>query len=238
MMRLLIQQNLQRKFIQLITGAVVVSLIAGCAAHGRGFTQDGDDCSAAKSAGAGALIGGLLGAAINGKEGAMKGAAAGAVVGGLGCIAMNYHSKQVRSASQVNKEYKDQHDELPEKPVVTSYSITAPREVVRGNNVSVNSAITVVDGRKQSVDRVEEKLFIVDSEGQRKQIKSKEAKNTGMNQGGEYENTFSFTPPTGVAQGNYRLESEVYVNDKLAKTVRAPIVFAYAPRGATVIALK
>jgi len=213
---------------QVITVLIITTLITGCAANGRGLAQDGDDCSAAKSAGAGALIGGLLGAAINGKEGAMKGAAAGAVVGGLGCIAMNYHSKQVRSANQVNKEYKEQHDQLPEKPVVTNYSITAPKQAVRGNAVEVNSAITVVDGRKQSVDRVEEKLFIVDSDGQRKQIKSKEAKNTGMDHGGEYENSFSFTPPTGVAQGNYRLESEVYVNDKLAKTAQAPIVFAYS----------
>lgn len=218
----------QKSFIQCAIVLCLVAAIAGCAANGRGFAQGGDDCSAAKSAGAGALLGGLLGAAIDGRDGALKGAAAGAVVGGLGCMAMNYHTRQVRSAAQVNKDYQEKHDELPEKPVVTSYSISAPRQVVRGNNVSVNSSMTVVDGRKQSVDRVEEKLFIVDSDGQRKQIKSKEAKS--LDQGGEYENSFSFTPPTGVAQGNYQIESEVYVNDKLAKTAKAPIVFAYADR--------
>lgn len=58
-----------------------------------------------------------------------------------------------------------------------------------------------------------------------------------MSQGGEYANSFSFTPPTGVAQGNYRLESEVYVNDKLAKTAKAPIVFAYEANNAMVVAL-
>jgi len=226
-----------RKAIQCIIISFLVIAIAGCAANGRGMAQGDEDCSAAKSAGAGALIGGLLGAAINGRDGAMKGAAAGAVVGGLGCMAMNYHTKQVRSAAQVNKEYQNKHDSLPDKPVVTSYSITAPKQVVRGNNVSVNSEITVVDGRKQSVDRVEEKLFIVDSDGQRKQIKSKEAKSAGMNQGGEYQNSFSFTPPNGVAQGNYRLESEVYVNDKLAKTAQAPIEIAYT-NGGVAIALK
>jgi len=228
----------KKNFVQNTIVLTLVIAIVGCAANGRGIAQDGDDCSAAKSAGAGALIGGLLGAAINGRDGAVKGAAAGAVVGGLGCMAMNYHSKQVRSAAQVNKDYQNKHDELPEKPIVTSYSISAPKQVVRGNNVSVNSEITVVDGRKQSVDRVEEKLFIVDSDGQRKQIKSKEARNTGMNQGGEYQNSFSFTPPTGVAQGNYRLESEVYVNDKLAKTAKAPIEIAYNQDSAMKIALK
>ena len=216
---------------------ILISAIIGCAANGDGFAQQGDDCNAARTAGAGALLGGLLGAAIDGRDGAARGAAAGALVGGLGCLAMNYHTKQLRSASQVNKEYKDKNNELPEKPVVTSYSISAPRQVVRGNNVSVNSAITVVDGRQQAVDRIEEKLFIVDSKGQRKQIKSKEAKSAGMKQGGEYANTFSFTPPAGVAQGNYRLESEVYVNDKLAKTAKAPIVFAYNATDTTVVAL-
>jgi len=226
----------QLNFIQCTIVLFLVIAMVGCAAGSRGLAKDGDDCSAAKSAGAGALIGGLLGAAINGRDGAVKGAAAGAVVGGLGCMAMNYHTKKVRSAAQVNKEYQNKHDELPEKPLVTSYSISAPKQVVRGNNVSVNSAITVVDGRKQSVDKVEEKLFIVDSDGQRKQIKSKEAQS--MDQGGEYENSFSFTPPTGVAQGNYQLESEVYVNDKLAKTAKAPIEIAYDQSGVMTVALK
>lgn len=220
-----------------LVALILIIAIVGCAANG-GMSNGDTDCSAARTAGAGALLGGLLGAAIDGRDGAVRGAAAGAVVGGLGCIAMNYHSKQVRSANQVNKEYKNQHDELPEKPIVTSYSISAPKQVVRGNNVSVKSAITVVDGRQQSIDRVEEKLFIVDSDGQRKQIKSKEAKNTGMSQGGEYANSFSFTPPSGIAQGNYRLESEVYVNDKLAKTAKAPIVFARSANGVMTVALK
>jgi hypothetical protein len=230
------QKIFQRNIIRHIVVLVLTGAITSCA-NDSGMAGGDTDCSAAKTAGAGALLGGLLGAAIDGKEGAIKGAAAGAIVGGLGCMAMNYHSKQLRSANQVNKEYKEKHNELPDKPMVTSYSISAPKQVVRGNNVSVNSSITVVDGKQQSVDRVEEKLFIVDSDGQRKQIKSKEAKNTGMNQGGEYANSFSFTPPTGVAQGNYRLESEVYVNDKLAKTAKAPIVLAYETNKAMFVAL-
>jgi hypothetical protein len=231
-MKKLLAKNIFKRVVVLF----LISAMIGCAAGG-GMADGDTDCSAARSAGAGALLGGLLGAALGGSDGAVKGAAAGALVGGLGCLAMNYHTKQVRSANQVNKEYEDKNNQLPEKPIVTSYSLSAPKQVVRGNNVSVNSAITVVDGRQQSVERIEEKLFIVDSEGQRKQIKSKDAKNTGMTQGGEYANSFSFTPPTGVAQGNYRLESEVYVNDKLAKTAKAPIVFAYENNGATVVAL-
>lgn len=215
----------QRHLLLFVSISIVTVMIAGCAANGRGMAQGDEECSAARTAGAGALIGAALGAVIDGREGAVKGAAAGAVIGGLGCMAMNYHTKQVRSAQQVNKQYVEQHQQLPAQPTVTNYALSAPKEAVRGKPVSVNSSITVVDGRNQSVDRVQEKLFIVNSNGDRKQIKTKEAQE-GMNGGGEYSNTFSFTPPTGVAEGNYHLESEVYVNDKLAKTAKTPLVLA------------
>jgi hypothetical protein len=208
-----------------ISLVLVMTLLAGCAAKGKGMAQGDDECSAAKSAGAGAILGGLLGSALGGKNGALKGAAAGALVGGLGCMAMNYHTEKVRTAQQVNKQYIEENEKLPPQPAVTSYSLSAPKQVVRGNPVSVNSSITVVDGSSQSVKNVEEKLFITNENGERKQIKTKDAQ-ASMNSGGEYSNSFSFTPPNGVAEGSYRLESEVYVNDQLAKTAQAPIVLA------------
>lgn len=225
------------KFLRGVAAMMVASMVVGCAANGRGLARGDDECSAVKSAGAGALIGGLLGAAIDGKEGARKGAVAGGLVGGLGCLAMNYRSKQVRSAAQVNKEYQNKHKSLPPAPVVTAYTLQAPKQVVRGNPVSVNSSLTLVDGATENIQQVEERLFIVDAEGKRKQIKSKEAQNTGMN-AGEYSNSFSFTPPAGVAQGNYRLESELYVNNKLAKTAKAPMTLAYDANGTIIVTLK
>lgn len=213
------------------------SLLLGCAGNGTGLAQGDEECDAVKSAGAGALIGGLLGAAVDGEKGALKGAAIGAAAGGFGCLAMNYHTRQVRNAEQVNKQYEKQHQQLPEKPIVTEYNLKAPRKAVRGNPVSVNSDITVVDGRKQTVNSVEEKLYIVNNAGERKQIKSKQASG-GINAGGEYSNSFSFTPPSGVAEGSYRLESEVYVNDKLAKTAKAPIVLARDNNGVVVLAFQ
>jgi len=226
----------QRKILKPVCLLLITVMVASCATQG-GIAKADEECDAAKSAGAGALVGGLLGAAINGKEGALKGAAAGALVGGLGCIAMNYRSKQVRDAAEVNKEYEKKNQQLPEKPLVTAYSLQAPKNAVRGNPVAVNSSITVVDGRHQTVDSVSEKLYIVNSSGERKQIKSKQAQDSGMNSGGAYSNSFSFTPPTGVAEGSYRLESEVYVNDKLAKTAKAPIMLARDDNGVMTIAL-
>lgn len=228
--------HFRHKTLKGISLLLITVMIASCSTQG-GVAQGDEECDTARSAGAGALIGGLLGAAIDGKKGALKGAAAGAVVGGLGCIAMNYRSKQVRDATEVNKEYQKKNQQLPEKPLVTAYSLQAPKQAVRGNPVSVNSSITVVDGRNQAVNSVEEKLYIVNSSGERKQIKSKQAQGTDMSSGGAYSNSFSFTPPTGVAEGNYRLESEVYVNDQLAKTAKAPMVLARNSDGTMTIAL-
>lgn len=223
-------------FLQAVALLVISAMLASCA-HDGGMAEGDEECDAAKSAGVGALVGGLLGAAVNGKKGALAGAAVGAAAGGFGCLAMNHHTKKVRDAAQVNKEYQQQHKQLPEAPIVTKYSLQAPKQVVRGNPVSVNSAITVVDGRSQSVDKVEEKLYIVNNKGERKQIKSKQAQGD-MDSGGEYSNSFTFTPPSGVAEGSYRLESEVYVNDQLSKTAKAPIVLARQADGMMTLALQ
>jgi hypothetical protein len=102
--------------------------------------------------------------------------------------------------------------------------LKAPKQAVRGNPVSVSSDITLVDGKYEPVKLVEEKLFIVSPDKKRKQIKSKEA--TGMDGSGQYANTFSFTPPEGVTEGNYTLESEVYVNERLAKKSSATLTLA------------
>lgn len=206
---------------------LVVTMIlslTSCAANRNGMASGDDECSAAKSAGAGALVGAVLGAAVDGKKGALKGAAAGAVVGGIGCMAMNYRSKKIRSAQQVNQEYQQKNKQLPAEPVVTQYSLKAPKQAVRGNPVAVSSSLTLVDGEYEPVKRVEERLFIVSPDNKRKQIKSKDA--SGIDSGGQYANSFSFTPPEGVAEGNYRLESEVYVNEKLAKKGSANLTLA------------
>ena len=62
----------QQTFLHYVTAAVIIALISGCAANGRGMAQGDDDCSAARSAGAGALVGALLGAAIDGEKCALK----------------------------------------------------------------------------------------------------------------------------------------------------------------------
>jgi hypothetical protein len=199
-------------------------------------SDSSDECSALKTGAAGMLIGAALGAAVNGSKGAAQGAAAGAAIGALGCVTMNYKSKKVRTAQQVNNDYMQENSSLPPHPDVVDYSLQAPHQAVRGNNVVVTSSMTLVDGRDEPIRQVEEKLFVVSPDNKRKQIKSKEAQATS--EGGEYSNSFAFTPPSGLAQGSYHLESELYVNDKLAKTASTPIVLASNSVGTISIALK
>lgn len=228
-----------KKIVKSLVVSVSILSVVGCASNGNGVasTGDGEECSALKSGAVGMLVGAALGAAVNGSKGAAQGAALGGAVGAIGCVSMNYKAKKVRDAQVVNNEYLERNRSLPPEPIVTTYSLHAPHQAVRGKPVNVNSEIVVVDGSSQSVSSVEEKLYIVSSENKRKQIKSKEAQNSNMSSGGEYSNNFAFTPPEGVAQGNYRLESELYVNNKLAKTASAPVVIAYDDSGVVQIAL-
>jgi hypothetical protein len=193
------------------------------------------ECSALKTGAAGMLIGAALGAAVNGSKGAAQGAAAGAAIGAIGCMTMNYKSKKVRSAEVVNDEYIRENRQLPAKPVVTTYDISVPRNVVRGNVVNVDSSMTVVDGQYEPINAMEEKLYIVSPDGKRKALKSKAPMD--LTGGGEYSNSFSFTPPQGAPEGMYTLESELYINQKLADKTKANMQLAYDGHGAMMLAM-
>lgn len=227
-----------RVFRQSVASVLVVSML-GCAASNDGSvaSSDGgsDECSALKTGAAGMLIGAALGAAVNGSKGAAQGAAAGAAIGAIGCMTMNYKSRKVRTASAVNDEYRREHEQLPASPVVTAYDLNAPRRVVRGSSVEVNSTIAVVDGQYEPVSSMEEKLFIVSPDGKRKQLKTKAP--MSLDGGGEYSNSFAFTPPQGAPEGAYTLQSELYVNQKLAEKSATPLQLAYDDRGAMTLAL-
>jgi len=135
--------------------ALITTLIAGCATSGSGMAKGDEDCSTMKSAGAGALLGGLLGAALGGKNNVAKGAAAGALAGGLACFAMNYHSKQVRTAKEVNNEYVTENEKLPPEPIPKMPSLgctTSPVPVT--NSVWRGSATSIIASRRRSTRSV------------------------------------------------------------------------------------
>lgn len=230
---------IMKRFTQSLLTTAIIASLAGCAANSGGMANasNGDECSAVKSGAAGMLIGAALGAAINGQKGATQGAVAGAAIGAVTCISMNVKSQKVRDAQAVNEEYRQRNRNLPEQPVVTAYNLQAPRQAVRGNAVTINSAMTVVDGAAEPASKIEEKLFIVDADGRRNLIKSKTP--DGMNGGGEYANTFTIPHlKDDLKQGNYRLDSELYVNEKLAKTASSQMMIAYDSNGVMQVAMK
>jgi hypothetical protein len=225
-----------KKIVRDTVAALVVISVVGCAASGDQTADGGsDECSSLKTGAAGMLIGAALGAAVNGSKGAAQGAVAGAAIGAIGCMTMNYKTKKVRSAEVVNDDYIRDHKQLPATPVVTAYELSAPRSAVRGQAVNVNSAITVVDGQSQPIRSIEEKLYIVSPDGKRKALKTKAP--MSLDGGGEYNNSFSFSPPEGAPEGSYKLESELYINEKIADKSSTPMRLAYDANSVMTLAL-
>lgn len=199
----------------------IAALLGACATPSGqggpgGATAEDDPCSVGKSALAGALAGAVLGALINGKKGAGQGALAGGAVGAAACVAINYKSRQTKSAAQADADYLKARGALPSEPVVVSYSPQlAATSVQRGQPMKVNSSLELVNGTSQPVREVREELAIFNPDGTAFKSGSKPF---SANSAGRYENSFEVKLPEGVSQGVYALKTNVYVNGKLAAT--------------------
>lgn len=215
-----------------VTAILAASLLAGCATHqggqagSSGANGSADPCSVGTAAVAGAAIGALIGAAINGKNGALAGAALGAGVSGLGCYAFNVNSRQVKTAAQADREYVTARGTLPPEPQVVAYDSQVSSAVVeRGKPFKVNSTVELVNGRKEPIREVREQLVLLDTNGQPVKNGSKPVESTNAS-GGRFENSFELKLPEGVSQGVYPLRTNLYVNGKLAasKNLRTQVV--------------
>ncbi|MBI3375498.1 MAG: hypothetical protein HY017_27595 [Betaproteobacteria bacterium] len=195
-----------------VSAAVCLALAAGCASPGgpQGVNDNSSsaECSPGIAMGVGALIGGLLSSGSN----RARGAAAGAAIGALACLAFNYSSKQVKSAQQVQQEYKAAQGSEPERTTVTKYENSyQPGTVVQsGKPMQVSSYIEVVQGRDNVRPTVEEELVLYHPDG-REATKTRKTANAGQGAGG-YSTTFSLTLPAGIPQGQYPLKTAVYLN--------------------------
>lgn len=218
-----------KKLMKIMSLVIFTVYLTSCASGGGGSSNassGGDECNAVTAGAMGAVVGGLLGAAIDGNNGATKGAAAGALVGSIGCIAYNYQTEQTKTAQQVNQEYQTSHGNLPATPKVVDHKIAFSKSTAaRGkDNIKISSNSIIVDGASQPVTKVEEKLVIVDQQGNKKPISTKSPTNKS---GGEYVNTFEITPPEKMAEGKYKIESDIYVNGKLASQTGGSINVVY-----------
>lgn len=203
--------------------AVAVSLALGGCATGGGAggsggsagNNKGFECNTAIAAGVGAVIGGLLASGTN----RVRGAALGAGIAALACMAVNYHSQQVKSAQQVQDEYRAAHrGKLPEETTVVRYDTSfKPASIQPGQKTALNSYVEVAKGSNDPNPVVEQEmtLYKPDSSGVLK--KQRKPLHEGASAGG-FNTEFNIAMPEGVPEGVYPVKTALFLNGNQVKT--------------------
>ena len=210
------------RIMRVITLATVVAFgVSSCAT----VTSSSDDpCNIFVAGAAGAAVGGATGAAVgsgNRWAQAALGAVIGAAVGAATCLAINSHSKQTKTAEQVEADVKRQNrGQLPATPSLLSYSATiSPDGVVKpGVEIVVASNIEVVNGQVETIRDIKETITLIGVEG--KALTTHEKKVAEGNPGsGAFHNTFGITLPNNAPLGVYTFRTQVYVNDNPTRMI-------------------
>lgn len=211
-----------------ILALTVTTLVtAGCATTRGGGTQasadTGDDSEC--SAGTAALVGGVLGALLADGKNRVRGAALGAGLASLACVAWNYNSKQTKTAAQVQQGYMAANQgQIPTRSRVTRYDtqLGSGGKVSPGGKMVVTSNIEVVQGSADKTVLIEEEMLLKRPDG--KDIKGRKV--ASDKEGGGYSTTFSIALPEGVQQGEYPVQTNLYVNGEKAssKTMKMQVV--------------
>ncbi|MDR2186836.1 MAG: hypothetical protein LBE62_02150 [Azonexus sp.] len=94
-----------------------------------------------------------------------------------------------------------------------------------GAPIKVTSTIRVIAGTQEPISEVKEVLIAYAPNG--KEFKRGEKKINDATGSGEYTNNFTLTLPKGVPQGVYKLETQVFVNGKLAARKENSIQLAW-----------
>lgn len=188
---------------------------AGCATPGQsGLGADSTVMKCGLMAAGGAVLGGL----VDGKRCVLRGAAL-----GLGaCAVMEVVSSRTRTAGEVEKSYRSgNRNALPASAKLVSYaSNVSPRgQIISGNPVKVQSTIRAVSGTGESIREIREVLVAYAPDGKEFKRGEKVVDTTGGS--GEFSNSFTLRLPQGAPEGNYRLQTDIYLNGKLASTNNA-----------------
>ncbi len=205
-----------------ISAACAVALLAsGCANTNGGGTGMSNESMlrCAALGGGGAILGGLLG----GTKGAIGGAAAGLAA----CAVIEIASRQTKTASEVDSEYKAANrNRLPPTAKIDSYTtVVTPNGAVKaGDTIKVNSAIRAVSGTSEPVTEVKEVLVAYAPSGDEFKRGEKTVNTTPGS--GEYDNSFSLRLPQGAPQGSYKIKTQVFLNGKPGATRESTVQFA------------
>jgi hypothetical protein len=207
----------------------LLTLASGCAQVPRQQAATGAAGSNGASVGkcnpvVGGAIGALAGAMFGKGKGHIAGAAIGAGIGAFACVAYNYHSRKVRDAAAVEKQYEDERGALPSSNTVTDYrSALSPSNTVRsGSKAQMQSRVTVISGTHDSSPEVKEELTLYSPEGKVLSTVNKQA--TAVDGTGEYETNFNFNLPKGIEEGRYTMRSTLFMDGKQILTNEVPML--------------
>lgn len=200
-------------------------ILVGCATTGGSGDKSASsniECNPAVVAGVGAVIGGLLGGGNN----TLKGAAIGGAIGAFACMAINHHSEQVKSAQQVEDEYKTAHrGHVPDQTTVVRYDTAfKPATIHAGNKAEMNSYIEVVNGRNDPNPKLEEEMALYKPDGSL--IKTLRKPVNAQATAGGFNNSFQVPMPEGVPEGVYPVKTALYVDGVKVKTNQAKLQIA------------
>lgn len=222
-----------------LRNSIIVVLVASIGAAGCATTQVGQTSATAQenadnecSASTAAIIGGILGALLTDGKNRVRGAALGAGLASLACVAWNYNSKQTKTAAQVEQEYKVANaGQLPVRSTVTRYesSLESGGTIARGKEMLVASNIEIVQGTADKSPVIEEEFQLSGTDG--KEIK-RTRKKANDNQGaGGYSTRFSIKMPEGVPQGEYPVQTVLYVNGERVAEKNLKVQVVSLPHG-------
>lgn len=192
---------------------VVALFVTGCATT-KGGQSDGGDGKCGVAAVGGAVAGALIGALLsrNKVQGALIGAGGGAVLGGVLCLAVTAESRQTKTASQVEQDYRSQNsDSLPPAPQVQSYSlgiVPTSGAVKRGETLVIHSEAQVVRGLREDISSVKEVIQLKLGND----VLQTADKNMNAAGSGAFDTTYSIPIPQRFQDGTYTIASALYVN--------------------------
>lgn len=195
----------------LLTGSLT---LGGCATPGGNSGPPAGSESGGCNTGIAAAVGAVAGALIGGGNDTVKGALVGGAVGALACVAYNYHVRQVKSAQQVQEDYRAAHQgKLPQDTVVDRYETRfSPAVIKPGEKTELVSYVQIVQGQDSRTPLVEEAATLYAPNGKALKTLRKQVNQDAAS--GAFQSTFALALPSGVPQGRYRMDTVLYLNGK------------------------
>ncbi len=182
---------------------VCLIIVIGLVASGCATTSQGQQEQAAGALG-GAALGALLGFAAGGTDGAIIGAATGAVAGFAAVTLAQYHSAQVRSASEDQKIYGLTN--VTDTPVVKIRQATcSPEQISPGQEVQIVTDYSVSLPRATKQVDVQEQWVLKKDGRQLQMIGSQTEQRTA----GGYKAGGAVQLPAKLKPGTYVIEHKV-----------------------------